>query len=55
MTKVVAFLVNAALLFSIPVHAAATVEDSPEQKDDARFGLDQLRWVERRVLGRLRG
>ncbi|HUT97582.1 MAG TPA: hypothetical protein VM054_00735 [bacterium] len=33
----------------------ATVEDFPEKKDDARFGLDQLRWVESRVLGRLSG
>ncbi len=33
----------------------ATVEDFPERKDDAQFGLDQLRWVESRVLGRLRG
>ncbi|MCK4593340.1 hypothetical protein KAU45_02475 [bacterium] len=32
-----------------------TVETVPEQKDDAQFGLDQLRWVERRVFGRLRG
>jgi hypothetical protein len=30
----------------------ATVDGFPDQKDDARFGLDQLRWVERRVLGR---
>jgi hypothetical protein len=33
----------------------ATVDGFPEKKDDAQFGLDQLRWVERRVLGRLRG
>jgi hypothetical protein len=33
----------------------ATVDGFPDLKDDAQFGLDQLRWVERRVLGRLRG
>jgi len=33
----------------------ATVKGFPEKKDDAQFGLDQLRWVERRVLGRPSG
>jgi hypothetical protein len=33
----------------------ATIENFPERRDDAQFGLDQLRWVENRVLGRLRG